>query len=149
MELKSKTSGIIGNVSITKYSSITGDIIEKIYIPNLVVAVGRTYIASRMIGTTSTVMTHIALGANSTAAVNGDATLGTELGRAVLTSSTSLDNVVTYTATFGAGVATGSVQEAGIFNATSGGIMLARTTFAVVNKGVSDILAVAWTISVL
>lgn len=149
MKLESNTSGIIGNVSITKYSGITGDIIEKIYIPNLVVSVGRNYIASRMIGTTSPVMTHIALGANSTAAVSGDSTLGTELGRAVLTSSTSLDNVVTYTATFAAGVATGSIQEAGIFNAASGGIMLARTTFAVVNKGSTDILAVSWQISVL
>lgn len=147
MELKSKT-GVIGEVSITKYN-LDNEIIEKIYIPNLVVAVGKAYIASRMIGTSLGVVSHMALGSNSTAAVNGDSTLGTELGRVVLTSSSVLDNVVTYTATFGAGVATGGIQEAGLFNASSAGTMLARTTFPIVNKSATDVLAVSWTVTIL
>lgn len=145
--LNSNTNGVIGNVSITK-TNYLGEVVEKIYIPNLVVAIGRTYIASRMIGTASTVMTHMAVGSNSTAAVAGDATLGTELGRVVLTSSTNSNNVVTYTATFGAGVGTGGLQEAAIFNASSGGLILCRTTFPVVNKGSTDSIAVSWSVSV-
>lgn len=148
MKLDSKTSGVIGEVTFTIYNS-NNEIIEKFHRPNLVVALGKAFIASRMIGVTSGVMSHMALGSNSTTAVNGDSTLGTELGRVVLTSASSLDNVVTYTATFGAGIATGGIQEAGLFNAPSGGIMLARTTFPVVNKSPTDILAVSWTVTVL
>jgi len=148
MKLKSQTSGIIGNVSITRYNA-EGSVVEKAYIPNLVVNVGKNYIASRMIGATPSVMTHIALGSNSTAAVNGDSTLGTELGRVTLTSATSLDNVVTYTATFPAGTASGGIQEAGIFNASAAGVMLARTTFPIVNKSTTDVIAISWAVSIL
>jgi len=148
MKLKSQTSGIIGNVSITRYNA-EGSVVEKAYIPNLVVNVGKNYIASRMIGATPSVMTHIALGSNSTAAVNGDSTLGTELGRVALTSATSLDNVVTYTATFPAGTASGGIQEAGIFNASAAGVMLARTTFPIVNKSTTDVIAISWAVSIL
>lgn len=148
MKLKSQTSGIIGNVSITKYNA-EGIVVEKAYIPNLVVTVGKSFIASRMIGTTPATMTHIALGSNSTVAVAGDTTLGTELGRVVITSATSLDNVITYTATFPAGVATGGIQEAGLLNASSAGTMLARTTFPIVTKGAADTIAINWQISIL
>lgn len=148
MELKSQISGIIGNVSITKYNA-EGNVVEKAYIPNLVVSIGKSYIASRIIGATPSVMTHIALGSNSTIAVPGDTTLGTELGRVVITSATSLDNIITYTATFPAGVATGGIQEAGLLNSSSAGTMLARTTFPIVNKGALDVIAVQWNISIL
>lgn len=148
MKLKSQTSGIIGNVSITRYNA-EGTVIEKAYIPNLVVNVGKNYIASRLVGASPSVMTHIALGSNSTVAVNGDSTLGTELGRVVLSSATSTDNVVTYTATFGAGVASGGIQEAGLFNASSAGVMLARTTFPIVNKSASDVIAISWAVIIL
>lgn len=148
MKLESQTSGIIGNVSITRFN-VEGVVVEKVHIPNLVVNIGKNYIASRLIGATPTTMTHIALGSNSTVPVGGDATLGTELGRVVLTSSTSLDNVVTYTATFPAGTATGAIQEAGLFNASAAGTMLARTTFPIVTKGASDVIAIVWSISIL
>lgn len=148
MDLNSKTKGVTGDVYLTVTDTITGQIKEKRFMPNLVVDIGKSYIASRMIGTSPTVMTNIALGSNSTSAVGGDSTLGTELGRVVMTSATSLNNVVTYTATFGAGVATGGIQEAGIFNATTAGTMLCRTTFPVVNKGASDSIAISWAITI-
>jgi hypothetical protein len=147
MDLKENTNGIIGKVSITRMNAM-GDILEKIYIPNLVVDIGRSYIASRIIGTTPAIMTHMALGSGATAPVGANTTLGTELGRVALTTSTSLNNVVTYTATFPAGTATGAIQEAAIFNAASAGTMLCRTTFSVVNKSASDIIAVSWTVTV-
>lgn len=148
MDLNSKTSGVIGDVYLTVTDTITGQITDKRFMPNLVVDIGKSYIASRMIGISPTVMTNIALGSNSTSPTGGDATLGTELGRVVMTSSTSLNNVVTYTATFGAGIATGGIQEAGIFNATSAGTMLCRTTFPVVNKGSADSIAISWSVTI-
>lgn len=147
MELNSQTNGIIGRVSITK-TNINGDILEKIYIPNLVVTVGKNYIASRMVDTSQSVMTNMALGSSVVAAALGDTTLGTELGRIVLSAATFSGAVVTYTATFPAGTATGAITEAGILNAGTAGILLCRTVFPVVNKGASDIISVTWTITI-
>lgn len=116
-------------------------------IPNLVVTTGKAFIAARMVGT-PTAMSHMAIGANNTAAAAGDTALGSELGRVALTSATSAGAVVTYVATFGPGVGTGGVVEAGILNAGSGGTLLCRTVFAVVNKGADDTMAITWTITV-
>lgn len=147
MNLNSKTNGIFGDVSIVK-TNIVGDVLEKIYIPNLVVAVGKNYIASRIIGVTPTVMTNIAVGTSNAAASATDTTLVTEIGRVVLSTSTVNNNVVTYTATFPAGTATGALTEAGIFNAGTAGVMLARTTFPIVTKQAADVISITWNITI-
>lgn len=115
---------------------------------NLVVDIGRDFVASRMVGTASNVMSHMAIGSNSTSPAGGDTALGAELGRVALSTGTATTNVVTYTATFPAGTGTGAVVEAGIFNASSGGTMLCRTVFAVVNKAANDTLSVTWTVTI-
>lgn len=116
-------------------------------VPNLVVTVGKTFIAARMVGT-PTAMSHMAIGSGTVDPAVGDTTLGTELARVALTSSTSALAVVTYVASFGQGVGTGAVTEAGIFNASSAGTMLCRTEFAVVNKGATDSMSITWTVTV-
>jgi hypothetical protein len=121
---------------------------EEFDFKNLVVTVGKEFVASRMVGTASNVMSHMALGSGTTAPAAGNTTLGTELGRVALAGAVAASNVVTYTATFSAGTATGAVTEAGIFNASSAGTMLCRTVFSVVNKGVDDALSVTWTITI-
>ena len=115
---------------------------------NLVVTVGKNFVASRMVGTAANVMSHMAIGSDSTTPAAGNTVLGTELGRVTLTSSVATDNVVTYTATFPVGTGTGAVVEAGIFNAGTAGTMLCRTTFAVVNKGADDAMSVTWTVTI-
>jgi hypothetical protein len=116
-------------------------------VPNLVVTTGRTFIAARMVGT-PTAMSHMAIGSGTTDPAVGDTALQTELGRVTLTSSASSGAVVTYIASFGAGTGTGAVTEAGILNASSGGTLLCRTEFAVVNKGADDSMSITWTITV-
>lgn len=125
----------------------TGALKEERELKNLVVTTGKTFIAARMVGT-PTAMSNMAIGSGSTAASASDTALGAELGRVALTSSTSTGTVVTYVATFGAGVGTGSVTEAGIFNASSAGTMLCRTVFSVINKGADDAMSVTWQITV-
>ena len=125
-----------------------GKVKEEHQFKNLVVNVGKNFVASRMVGTASAVMSHMAVGSNNTAAAAGDTALGAELGRVALATSTATTNVVTYTATFPAGTGTGAIVEAGIFNASSAGTMLCRTVFAVVNKGVDDALSITWTITI-
>ena len=116
-------------------------------VKNLVVTTGKGYIASRMVGTPTT-MSHMAIGSGTVDPAVGDTALGNELGRSALTSSAASGAVVTYIASFGAGTGTGAVTEAGIFNASSGGTMLCRTEFAVVNKGADDSLSITWTVTV-
>jgi outer membrane protein assembly factor BamB len=125
-----------------------GKVKEEHEFKNLVVTVGKNFVASRMVGTASAVMSHMAVGSNNTAAAAGDTALGAELGRVALSTSVATTNVVTYTATFPAGTGTGAIVEAGIFNASSAGTMLCRTVFAVVNKGVDDALSITWTITI-
>lgn len=128
-----------------------GNVKDTREVKNLVVNAGLGYITSRMVGTSKSVMSHMALGSGTTAAAAGQTDLVSILGsREALDSSTIAgDNneKVVYVATFEAGDATGAVTEAGIFNASSAGDMLCRTVFAVVNKQADDTLAITWTIT--
>ena len=126
-----------------------GNVKETRDIDNLVVDAGLDYIASRMKDATATAMTHMALGSGSTAAAAADTDLGSILGsRELLDSTTVTDNTVVYVSSFEAGDATGAVTEAGIFNASTGGTMLCRTVFSVVNKAADDTMSVTWTITI-
>jgi hypothetical protein len=103
-----------------------------------------------MTGTASAVMSHMAIGSGAATPVVGDTTLGGELGRVALTTAggVATNNVVQFVASFPAGTGTGAVTEAGIFNNASGGAMLCRTTFNVVNKGADDSIAITWNVTV-
>jgi hypothetical protein len=135
-----------GQVSIDIFGP-NGELKEKAYIPNLVVAVGRAYIASRMKDDSSTAMSHMAVGTGAVAADAADTTLGTEANRQLLLSTIVASNVVTYTAEYAAGQGTGALTEAGIFNASSAGTMLCRTVFDVINKAVDDSMTITWTVT--
>lgn len=124
-----------------------GNLKEQRDIDNLVVTSGLGYIASRMKDATATAMSHMAIGTGITAAAAGDTTLGIELDRNALTSTTVTSNQIEYVASWSAGDGTGAVTEAGIFNAASAGTMLARTVFDVVNKAANDTLSITWTIT--
>jgi len=126
--------------------ALNGETVQEVN--NLVVTDGKEYVASRMKDATATAMSHMAIGSGSTAAAAGDSSLGTELVRVALDSTTVSGAVVTYVATFPAGTGTGAVTEAGILNASSAGDLLCRTVFSVVNKGASDSMTITWTVTV-
>lgn len=125
-----------------------GNIKDEVNVDNLVVTTGLGFIASRMKDATASVMSHMALGSGTAPAAAGNTALGTELGRVALTSTTVTNNAVAYAATFGPGVGTGAVTEAGLFNALSAGTMLCRTVFSVVNKEAGDTMAITWTVTI-
>jgi hypothetical protein len=125
-----------------------GNLKQKQEINNLVVDTGLDFIASRMVGTADAVMSHMAIGSGTASAAAGDLTLGTELGRVSITAGTATDNVATYVATFGAGVGTGAITEAGLFNDGSAGDMLCRTVFDVANKATDDTLSITWAVTI-
>jgi hypothetical protein len=140
--------------------SVKGDVIliktdelgnsKKYEYKNLVVSVGKTFIASRMASNTSVVMSHMAIGNGAVAAAVSDTTLGTELGRVTLAvnGGSPSANTINYSANIGAGTGTGAITEAGVFNDSSAGTMLCRTVFPVVNKLAGDSIAISWTISI-
>jgi hypothetical protein len=136
-----------GNLTITLFDE-QGNVKDERAIKNLVVSAGKTFIASRMVGTSQAIMTHMAIGTGTTTPAVAQTTLTTEAGRVTLASSSSSSNAVTYTATFPAGTGTGAITEAGIFNAASAGTLLCRTTFPVVNKAAGDSIAVTWVVTV-
>jgi hypothetical protein len=126
-----------------------GRIKQHVEVPNLVVSTGLAFIASRMKDATATAMTHMAVGSGATAAADGNTALGTQISsRVALTSTTVTANAVAYVAVFGAGVSTGAITEAGIFNASTAGTMLCRTVFAVINKGANDTLSITWIVTI-
>lgn len=140
-------------------NSITGDIVAVLYdehgnekfrqqVKNLVVTTGKNLIASRLVGTASNVISHMAVGTGTTAPAAGDTTLVTELTRVAISSGTASGNVATYVATFAPGVGTGSINECGLFNASTAGTLLARSTSVIVTKGALDTLALTWTITI-
>lgn len=144
---KLKLSGALSIVVTDK----NGNVKDTREVKNLVVNAGLAYIISRMVGTAKPVMSHMALGAGTTAAAAGQTDLVTALGAREALDSTTITGTnsekVQYVATFEPGDATGAVTEAGIFNAASGSDMLCRTVFPVVNKAADDQMAVTWTIT--
>ena len=65
------------------------------------------------------------------------------------TSATTTTDHVVYVCTFGAGVGTGEVTEAGLFNVVTQNTtdLILYDDFSVVNKAVGDSLAVTWTLT--
>ena len=135
-----------GRLSVVLKDS-SGQVKDSRDINNLVVTSGLGYIASRMKDTTEGAMSYMAIGSGTTAAAAGDTTLGTELDRNAITSTTVTANQIEYVSSWAAGDGTGAVTEAGIFNDVTAGTMLARTVFDVVNKAASDTLSITWTIT--
>jgi hypothetical protein len=130
-----------------------GEVKDQREVDNLVVTVGKNFIASSMAKTTTNspaAMTHMEVGTGTTAAAVGDTTLETAVAssRVTLTSTTVTTNSVAYVASFPAGTGTGALTEAGIFNASSAGTLLCRTVFSVINKGAADTLGITWTVTV-
>lgn len=139
---------VTGRLTVVR-TNAAGEVVETREIPNLVVTTGKQYIAQRLgQSTPPTIMSHMAIGSDSTTAVVGQSALLAELGRAVLTGTTVSGASVTYTSTFAPGVGTGNVYEAGIFNASSAGTMLCRTTFPLVTKQAGDTIAITWVVTV-
>lgn len=122
---------------------------------NLVVLVGREWIAARMKDAgIPPQITHMEIGQGTTAPAAGNTTIEIPFAPQArvansVAGGTVVSNSVTYTATFPAGVGTGTVTEAALFNNSTTGTMVCRTVFAPVGKVATDSMAISWTISIL
>lgn len=108
---------------------------------NLILDVGFDFIANAIGSANSrpAVIGYTAVGTGTTAVSASQTSLVTELARKAATySHTTGTKVFSFTTYFAAGEATGAITEAGVCNASSGGIFLDRVTFAVINKAADD-----------
>lgn len=137
------TINLVGEVEILLNNQV---VLEK---KNLIVQVGKNFLASAVINNSTSPFVGMAIGTGTTAASLSDTTLQTESARAAFTTYSVTTNVVSLSNTYAAGTGTGALTEAGIFNnATSGGTMLSRVVFSAVNKSAADTLTINWTITV-
>ena len=112
---------------------------------NAITTAGKNGMADQLLASPSLGKpTHMAVGTGSP---SGTA-LGTEVDRNALTSKTRSTNVVTLVGDWAAGDGTGTLTEAGIFDASSAGNMWNSGTLSPsVPKGASDTLQITWTIT--
>ena len=145
--MKNETLKLRGDVTITLRDK-HGNIKELHEHKNLVVSAGLAFICSRMAGNSPSVMSHMGVGSGTTAAAAGQTDLVSILGsREALDSTTASGATVTYVCNLEAGDGTGAITESAIFNAATGGTMLARVTFPVVNKAADDTMNITHTIT--
>ena len=128
---------------------------------NLVVDAGLDELLNLAGGLSANHFGFIAMGLSAPTVTYASVALGNEPGSGTFRKSTS--NTISQNAnnttpailrlqtTFNAGEATGGLTESGIFNvsvkAAAGEAMLAADTFAVINKGASDVLTWTWEIT--
>ena len=139
---------LTGRVNYKLFDS-NGNLKEERNINNVVVTVGKAYLATWLTQATqaTSFMDFIGIGTGSTAASASDTTLETELASRATGTLSSIGNIWQSVGNFPAGTNTGAITEAGVFSASSAGTMLARQVFAVINKAASDSLQVTWQIT--
>jgi hypothetical protein len=124
-----------------------GDV-EVVHKDNIIVSTGFDFIADSIGKSASrpNAMGYIALGTGTDQSELGQSTLTAEVTRAASTYNHATGTkVFNFTTTFEAGAGTGAITEAGVFNDASGGTMLDRVVFNVINKAEADTLQVTFT----
>lgn len=131
------------------YKKISPDgTVEEGSFDNLVTTSGRDHIASLISDSTTNIMSHYAVGSNGTSTTTANVALVEEIDRKVFDSITKNTAQVIYTTTFDGSEGNGTIREYGIFNSSSGGTMLARTTSGTVTKSSGDILVITHQIDI-
>ena len=140
---------VVGSVDF-KLLDRHGNIVGRVQKDNLVVTTGLALLLSRL-GGSGNALTHLGIGSGTNAAALGDTDLQTSIIRRVFDTpgGTLAGTSITFYCLFPAGVGTGTVSEAGLFNALSGGTMFSRIVFTPMTKSASMSLAASWTITAL
>ena len=139
---------IIGKAEL--WHSRNRRLLQHLRVKNLVVDSGLSLLAAILSAAGATKPSHMAIGAsNAVTLANMTALQGTEHERVALSES-RVDQSITYSATFGAGILSGvQVGEFGIFNGSPSGTMLARFIVSTFSLGAADTVDVSWTITLV
>lgn len=119
------------NVTIEVEDAITGVLLQRQEVHNLVVTAGRNMLRDFLNGDVVTGLTHFALGTGTTAVIATDTTLGTEVFRDAFTSTAEDTAKLTIRYYLASGDANGNtLAEAGLFTDPAAGTMYARAILA-------------------
>jgi hypothetical protein len=130
-----------GAVDVKLYD-LSGQLIQHMAKSNVIVTVGKNFMATPGNGLGN--FTEIAAGTGATAASAADTALVAEAFRKVGSLTSSL-NVFQNSVTYLPGDGTGVIQEIGLF---SGSTLLARQTITSFNKTASNSMVVTWQITI-
>ena len=133
-----------GYLTVTLFDE-NGDVKESFDINNLIVTSGKNLFAARLSGSGNS-PSHIGVGTSAVAPALSNTELGAQLVR-VSATPTLNSNTVQYIATFGPGIGTGTIAEAGLFNASTAGVMISRVSFTAFVKAAGDTLSITWNVS--
>ena len=139
-----------GEVTIEVYDK-SGRLKDRRVIKNLITNVGKAQVAGLINGVVTTPFKYIAIGTGTTAPSATDTALVSEVARTQATVGRTTTSVTNDTATLDATftfTASYAITEAGIFDASTGGNMLSRVTFAAINVASGDSLKISWKIQV-
>lgn len=121
---------------------------------NLITDAGRAGVAGLINGVTATTFRYIGIGTGATAAAVGDTTIQTEittnggiraLGTCTRVTTTVTNDTAQVVLTF-AFTGTFAVTEAGLLDAVTTGVLLARQVFSAINVVTGDSLQITWKI---
>ena len=139
---------IKGHLNVKLYDE-KGNLKNEVDKDNVITTVGKTYLANWLTAATQSTafMQYMGLGTGTSAASASDTALETPLATRVAGTLTNSTNTWQNQTTFAPGINTGAVSEAGLFSASTGGTMMARQTFATINKLAGDTIVFTWTIT--
>jgi hypothetical protein len=137
---------VFGKLVIKKFNK-NGDLVETRHHNNMIVHGGKQFVVNRMVNAAIPPMNHMAIGTGGTAPISANTSLEVEVARMAVPTPSVSDTTATFTGIFPPATGVGDITEAGIFNASSGGIMLSRTTFPAIQKEEGDTIAISWYIS--
>jgi hypothetical protein len=139
---------IKGELDITMLDE-HGKVVKHEHLKNLVHNAGFDGIAAQVFGTPSTAFHHMAAGASADSLDATDTTLqGSELSRVLAVYAHTVGTkIITLTGTFAAGVATGTWEEVGLFDADPNGNMLSRALTGTWVKAATYSIVNVWTIT--
>src|SRR5581483_10719371 len=152
MEELKETMTLKGSVSV-KLIGPDGQVKQEHTNHNLVVTVGKTYLAQWLTAATQSTpfMSYVGLGTVQTGPSSADTALNAEsvvAGYSRVQGTLSFaSNVWTNTATFPPGNGTDAIKEAGLFSAVTSGTMFAHQTFNVYNKAAGDTMIIVWSVT--
>lgn len=133
-----------GEVELELKDMRTGKIKYQTTRRNLITSTGAIELAKIVTSATSgTRPTSMGIGTSTTAPASSQSALVAQTVRRAATPTRSL-NQISYAATFGTGVGTGTIQEGGLFNATTAGVMFARFLTGTFSKAAADSLTMTW-----
>ncbi|MEM1524578.1 MAG: hypothetical protein QW618_00405, partial [Nitrososphaerales archaeon] len=131
MEKLSDNLKLSGKVRVIVRDAKTNGVIEQQEIKNLIVNVGKYQICDLMIGANTNSFTHCGVGSSNQAPSLSDTDLISPIGsRKQYSDRFRTNNIATFSFFFASNDNNGIWRECGLFNAQSGGVMLARALFS-------------------